>query len=550
MLRLRISIASLLLFSTTVCAAQLSTSYSQLPSANSAETPKYKLSGVVVNSATGEPLRNALVVCGSGVTRAMMTNSDGRFEFEGLPPSFVALGARRPGFFSEQELSEGRKPPLQLRVGPDSPSVTIRLTPEAVVFGRIVDTDGLPIPRFPLRVFSRQVSEGKQSWQLTNGAATDQDGRFRIFGLKPGKYFLSAGPSQFPAVVSSGVNPIELGYPEVTYPAGGNDDSPALVPINAGQQLEVNFTMRPERFYSVSGSVGGVGPEQRVGVVLVSKLVARQGEFTAMVDSETRTFQIPRVAPGDYTLMVSGADNSGKRLTGSVPLQVHGNVMGVHFEAQSTLSIPVRVRVERTREATASERAIRARSYFPVRLISIENESMQLVSTPEELTRPDSPNSVQNVPPGRYRVAVELQGSDLYVASARFGTTDLLSEDLVANGESGQGQIEIVLRDDPPILHVMAAVKEPNQNPRVVVVPSDGEPYLYDDHTFRTPPPEAIPVQLRPGSFTIFLFDNVEDLEYASREALEPYLSKGVRVTLARGEEKTISPELIRRGDE
>jgi hypothetical protein len=45
-------------------------------------------------------------------------------------------------------------------------------------------------------------------------------------------------------------------------------------------------------------------------------------------------------------------------------------------------------------------------------------------------------------------------------------------------------------------------------------------------------------------------FDNLANLEYMNREALNPYLSHGVRVTLGPNQESTITPDLIRRGIE
>ena len=44
----------------------------------------YKLSGTVVNSATGEPVQRALVQFYLGRDQAMLTDAEGRFEFGGL----------------------------------------------------------------------------------------------------------------------------------------------------------------------------------------------------------------------------------------------------------------------------------------------------------------------------------------------------------------------------------------------------------------------------------------------------------------------------------
>jgi hypothetical protein len=525
-------------------AAQVVTTYTRLPSANSTEAPKYKLSGIVVNSATGEPIRHALVSFFSGQQRSMMTDTDGRFEFDGIPQSNVALAAQRPGFFNDNELSDGRKPPRVFDVGPDRRPVTIRLTPESVVFGRLVDSDGLPIPRLIVRTLTQRIQEGRRTWQQAMAASTDEDGRFRIFGLRPGNYILSAGPGQMPALVTTGGDPLELGYPEVTYPGGGSDASPAMMRINPGQQLEVNLTVRAEPFYTVSGSVGGGDQGQQLGVQLMSNSLVPQMEFSARVDPETRTFQFPRVSRGDYKLMVWGSDSAGKPFTSSMPIQVRGNVMGVHLEAQPTLNIPVRLRVERTRETQAVSIP---NNYVPIQLQNVEDENQRFFLVREDPKNPSSPMMFQNVLPGTYRAIVEPWVNDLYVASARFGTTDLLHEEMTLTQSARQGQIDVVERDDTATLNINFPSPTRVSSVDLVFVPDDGTPYAWSNLPWTQDQQVGRP--LRPGSYVVLAFYDL-DLEYSKREALEPYLSKGVRVTLAPGEQKTVSPEIIHRDHE
>jgi Carboxypeptidase regulatory-like domain len=544
MLRLRIPAVLFVLLCATYNSAQNVSPFS--PPDNSVEPPKFRVSGVVVNSATGQPIRRALVALYSGQQRATMTDSDGRFEFEDIPQSNVAVAAQRPGFFGDQELSDGRRPPVQLEVGPETKPVTIRLTPEAAVFGRVVDTDGLPIQHLMLRTSTQRVQDGRRIWQQGMSASTDEDGRYRIFGLKPGGYILSAGPSQMPALVTTGGDPLELGYPEVTYPGG----SASPMRLLAGQQMELNLTMRAEPFYTVSGSVGGGEEEQRLSVQLMSRSVSPQMQFSAQVDPVSYTFQFPRVARGSYTLSVWGADKSGKPITSSRPIQVSGNLMGVHLELQSVSTIPVRVRVERTREVQAEAAPNPRRTFVPVRLVSTEDYNRQFYSSLQDQKNPESPIVLDNVAPGTYRAVIDPPGGEFYVASARLGMTDLLTDDLTITENSSQGQIDIVLRDDAPTLQIKLRGPERKSDVQVVVVPDRGQPEIARDFPWTSNQQNSIPRRLRPGSYTVLVFDDVSDLEYTNREALEPYLSKGIRVTLSANEERTISPELIRRGEE
>src|SRR5512147_1073019 len=151
--------------------AQLSYSTS-VPNSN--DTTRYTLSGTVVNSVTGEPIRRVLVTLFYTQQLSAMTDSSGHFEFEDLPRMRTTVSAQKPGFFSEQELSGGRQP-SQFAVGPDAPAAVIKLVPEAIISGRILDPDGLPIRGLIVRALTQKVVQGRKEWQQGMTARTDAD---------------------------------------------------------------------------------------------------------------------------------------------------------------------------------------------------------------------------------------------------------------------------------------------------------------------------------------------------------------------------------------
>jgi hypothetical protein len=78
-----------------------------LPGATTNNSAKYSLSGTVVNSVTGEPIRRALVQISTGAQRVALTDSNGQFEFDHLAPGQTSINARKPGFFDDSELHRG-----------------------------------------------------------------------------------------------------------------------------------------------------------------------------------------------------------------------------------------------------------------------------------------------------------------------------------------------------------------------------------------------------------------------------------------------------------
>jgi hypothetical protein len=515
----------------------------------SIDNQRYTVSGTVVNSVTGEPIRRALVSLFYNQQLTAMTDSDGRFAFEGLPRMSATLTAQKPEFFSEQELSAGRSRPRQITVGSNT-ATTIKLVPEAIISGRLIDADGLPIPRLLVRAITQKVMQGRKEWQQGMLGRTDADGYYRIINLMPGSYFVVAGPGRTQAFVAGAEDTADLGYASVTYPGS----SPLRVA--AGQQVEVNFTIRPEPFYSVTGSVSGTSPGNHYTVQLISRTPGmRMPMGGANPDPQSGTFTLPRVARGDYILQARGfwVDRQNpnpltNQTLGAVPISVRGNVMGVSVPLEPMLSIPINLRSERTREAQGM---VRGRNFpnVQIRLSPVDQESPPAFSGPEDPKDPGSPLMLRNAVPGKYRVEVIPTFGDTYVASARYGMTDLLNGELTLTSGANQGAIDVVVRDDAARLTVKVQSEEPLPGISVLVVPDRGEPKLQE--TVAGPKEVGMQMQgLRPGSYTVLAFEDLGNLEYMNRDALEPYLSRGAKVTLTPNQEATVTPELIKRAGE
>ena len=86
------------------------------------------LSGVVVNSITGQPISRALVQIGE---HAALTGHDGRFEFENVTEGAGAPTVSKPGYF-----------PKDNGVPPQNQPIVLELIPEAIVSGTITDANG------------------------------------------------------------------------------------------------------------------------------------------------------------------------------------------------------------------------------------------------------------------------------------------------------------------------------------------------------------------------------------------------------------------------
>src|SRR5258708_7734726 len=112
----------------TACLAQLGLSQPQIEMGN-VSAPTYSIDGVVINSVTGEPVRSALVQIYNPQQASLLTGPDGKFHFGSVPQSQLTITVRKPGFFSEQEISQGSITNQPIQVGPGMKPVTVKLIP-------------------------------------------------------------------------------------------------------------------------------------------------------------------------------------------------------------------------------------------------------------------------------------------------------------------------------------------------------------------------------------------------------------------------------------
>src|ERR1700761_9342604 len=110
-------------------------------SSKSGET--FTISGSVINSVTGEAIPHALVRTNGYMQRSVFSDSEGRFQMDGVPAGRVNLTAQKPGYVNQQDTSVYS--PEWVNVGPNTGSVSVKLLPQSAIFGRVTDSTGQPL---------------------------------------------------------------------------------------------------------------------------------------------------------------------------------------------------------------------------------------------------------------------------------------------------------------------------------------------------------------------------------------------------------------------
>jgi hypothetical protein len=521
---------------------------------NPARSEKYSVSGMVINAVSGEPIRKALVQLYSMQQRTTFSDGDGRFQFDGILAGRVSLSAQKPGFFGEHEIR--RQGQLVIEVGPKSDSVVLKLTPEAVIEGKVTDAIGIPLEHVPLSLMSLNVREGRRHWDSKRIANTAEDGRYRFANLSPGTYYVFTTPfTPRPETLFDFQPESKTGYPCVYYPGVPDFNSASPISLRAGQQTEANFTLNEVPAYNISGTISGYAPGQYANVQLCDQSGSPL-PFSYQFSPDNGRIDFHGVPAGVYVLKASSQSASKQPVRGETRIQVAANTYNVQLALSPWTPIRVSVRAEAVAQSSqGAANAVRPVLQGPplgVRLLPSQpgiSESYPILEGPAGQQTLAFPN----LEPGRY--SVELMPQDpWYVQSAEYGQTNLLTDDLTVLADAPPLTIQVLLRNDVASLSGTVSPRSGVPAPATVVAIPERVPKASPKLGYYNPPADksAEPADgfminsLAPGDYLVFAFDHAEGVEYANPDVLQNYISQAAHLTLAPGQTARVKLDLIR----
>jgi hypothetical protein len=502
----------------------------------------------------------------------LLTDSEGRFEFPNLPESDITLAARKPGFFSDQELHPENFQPVIVHLGANTPSMVLKLLPESNISGHVLTTNGEALEDTPIRVFFQRIVDGRKHWELRSQTAADEEGQFHIAGLVPGRYLLAAGPNlgliRPPIPGTRSVR--EEGFGALLFPGVPELESATLISVLPGQQVQAEFAVKSEPVFKVSGTVSGAA-----GLNGSLQFVARSGDalnWSGNFDAQTGKFD-SRIAAGSYVLRFRAPDATGLVTAADLPLTVSSDLTGVSLVPGPGFSLPVHV--EERPSASSSQNAPNSPtiSFYSgpgVQPDQPQSDTSQIAFVPPQLPCPqvrlipteapleeEAPQAdlvnnqpasfaVRNLVPGRYSVEI-VCNPPWYVQSATNGNTDVLRDELVIAAAHRPDPLEIVVRDDGTML--MGSLRADGEPVRgnVLLIPEQGS-LAQAKLTMAAPTGEFGFISVAPGDYKLLGFDSVDGFEFRNPDVLAPYLSRAVRVTVQPHEQATATVERISAG--
>ena len=312
-------------------------SYQSYPSYQELNAPA-RISGRVVSGETGLPLRGAVVELIGGGAISIATDADGRFEFSQRRVGSYALRASKAGYVpSVFGGLPGEGDQFEVLAGRRIDRGAIRLQRASVISGRVTDQFGEPVGDASVVAYRIEFPQpGIRTWQMIKEAATNDLGEYRIHGLKPGQYHVSASrvplPPEFRVAMAGGqfrAIDAELEYALTggSVVSAKSQSEPIVVnTAYAGETSGMNLTLPHKRRVRVSGTVldSAGKPVSFVSVSLrPAEPVARQFDIGGtQVRTKEGEFLFTNVAVGEYSLTVTAEmlNASPPTSAGAVPV--------------------------------------------------------------------------------------------------------------------------------------------------------------------------------------------------------------------------------------
>ena len=281
--------------------------------------------GSIVAADTGTPIRRAQVrISGQAVpSRLATTDAQGRFEIKDLPAGRYTISAQKGGFVSLQYGQ--RRPsesgtPIDLGDGQTLDKLVIGLPRGSVITGRITDEFGEPVANAQVTALRYGYAAGAKRLMPGGGQnsrdTTDDQGLFRLFGLSPGEYVVSAALRAGGEVTDPAGE--ATGYPPTYYPGTANVSEAQRVTVALGQeQNSVSFGLIATKLVRVTGAViDSQGAPVRSAMVMLAACRRAPRRRRDDADDDRARERVRAVSPLECrtrTLCRAGAHDSRRR---------------------------------------------------------------------------------------------------------------------------------------------------------------------------------------------------------------------------------------------
>ena len=386
----------------------------------------------------------------SSLLRPFTTDADGKFEITSIQPGAYSLSASSPGYVTSYEDSK-----VIYRPGD---TATLTLVKGGVITGRVTNSSGEPVigalvkaikireaNSKPVRAQSGIGAQFTNSMEMMLGPfKTDDRGIYRIYGLSPGFYQVSAGGKSGQGFSFGGGNAYESDAP--TYFPSGTIETAAEVTVLAGEEAaNIDIRYRENKGHSIGGTVTvSTGPAPQAITVILTRATNGVEEATTIVMAGRDRFGFDALLDGEYFVTAMGTSGNLSKTAGSEGISasisqprrvtVRGaDVSGISLVVEPLSSIAGRIILEQLQDA---KQKLLCKEIRPVpvegTVLSTYDDRKDIVdalSGPLGAFKDTVPNEkgefiISLLPPGTHRLNVKLPAAHLYLRAVTLAQSD------------------------------------------------------------------------------------------------------------------------------
>ena len=406
---------------------------------------------------------------GAGEDYVVLTDAEGRYRVTNLPEGKYEAQVSLRGCVRERpSTNESLVESFSLNEGASRENVDFALVRGGVITGRVTDADGRPLIA---RAVSLQVvdeggqkldarAQNLQNWMMTlNMFQTDDRGVYRIFGLRAGRYVVSAGgDSNMAFVTEAGAE-----YARVWHPDATDENQAKVIEVPAGGEVTgVDIRLGvAKKTYEASGRV--VDDETGKPIAGASVIYTKAGGFGESVDfglsgatpktDDQGNFHFSGLTPGQYLLSLADftsfltGGGSGYYSDGAKFEIQSADVAGVEIRAKrgATISgVAVIEDADQSAKSSLSQTMIMATSMpssMPPSPNEVNENAFGSAMTPvSSRIGSDGGFSLKGIRPGRVMIqAFSINGAALNITRIERGGVETRDEIMVTGREEISG---------------------------------------------------------------------------------------------------------------
>ena len=520
-----------------------------------------KLEGSVVSAVGGTPVRKANVIVVSDDSGRQeqrdttTTDSQGQFSFTELLPGKYRLFATHPSHVPPFRVTRNSVLTYTLSSGQEIKDAVIRITPGAVLRGRVTDEDGDPVLQSQVELISAS-RKGRYGGMMNRipfagSGMTNDLGEFRLFGVPLGRYYIKANPgSAFGFQMPQSKKAQQSVYISTFYPSATSREAAAVLDIHGGEEMVLNIALQRIVVYPVSGILTSAKGSVENGMVTAMQGMSQVG----VAGVENGKFEL-RLPTGHYTLIGVGQDAQMVTMDGESGSQAHkvidvseGGLRNVELvlatDKGQSVQVSGRVRVEGGASIPKEKTLFLTLRPMGAWMAQQEDDDSDLRWQNQAAggqSKSDGTFEIKNVRPGTYELTIASSSSgmeDWYTKAVNVGAHDMLNSGIpVSNSDL---ELDVVLSSKGA--SVEGTAKDNEQHPAtaatVVLVPDSARAKRLELYqTANSDQTGHFVIRgVEPGSYTACAFEEDQAGVWFSPEGLKQYKDDGVPISVRAAE--------------